>query len=345
MLKVLFYGDRCSDAIELFPVMKILRGFKGVECYYSSLTEQAAIDLAKRNDFPITLSCESFDILAVVKIHKGHSLWLSKQYYNSGKPVVLIQHVLDTYANLLSEYRDEPIDFFTTLCAGGPIDYKLLRSKFKDKVIMTGIPRLDKLCEAPYWDKKEIRELVKSNKYWLITMPGPNVLTSELESQFFIELPKLIKDKLDSEPIYKIHPNHDPKPFYKYGYTIIDDDTKTKDITYELINASEGIITTIYPSFMAVEASILRKPVICYGNEILPGKTIDTFSGWRLTYLRKFVPLIMERWRPFKISSTFEMPSFNEHQQQLTDEFLHDGKNSQRVAEFILEIGKEIRGY
>lgn len=337
LLKVLFYGDQCKEALALFPVMDALKRYKNILTTFGSVTHEETITLAIRNGFSITRYLYDFDILVVCIIHRGVNLDLCRSYYNSGKPVILIQWALDHYANLFSELRPTPINYFTHMCVAGPKDLKIMKTKFKEKVRMTGMPRFDKLSEAKNWDKSKIYDLVGTNKYWLVTIPH-EAFGDKIEYLYFSELPKLVRDKL----VYKIHPTRLADRYRKYGQILIDDDTKSVDMTYELINASQGVITHIPPSFMVVEASILKKPVFCYGE--LP-RTASENIGWRLKYLEKSLPLLKERIDPSKITSTFDKPAFNKYQQTLADEFLHDGKNSQRVAEVILDIGKEIGKY
>jgi hypothetical protein len=321
-MKILFYGDECREFLGLEPVMRLLQ--ETHEIGFGSIDQQA-LALSQRNNIPLINPFEKYyDALVVNKMHYGVALNLSEAYAKAGTPVVLIEHAWDGPIHLLDSLWGKPINFFTSLALCGKQQYDLLREKHGDKIKMTGCPRLDKLFEAHKWDKGEIYDILGINNFWLVTIPPQNHSTPELDRQFFDVLPTL----LDAKPVYKIHPRYSPEPYLSYGQMIIGDDTLTQDITYELINASKGIITAAPPSFMVVEASILKKPVICF-QELLPTGKIAP----ELVPIDETTALDIS-----KLSSTTANYGFNTYQQELIDTFPHDGKNSERVVHLIEEI-------
>ena len=326
-MKILFYGDECRELWGLLPVIKLIKDNHQVA--FGSI-DSRAIALAQRNNTPITNPFETYhDLLVVNKMHYGVARDLSEAYAQAGKPVVLIEHAWDGLIHLIDQLWGKQINFFTAFAASGKQQYELLREKHGDRIRITGFPRLDKLIEAPQWDKQEIYDALGVNEFWLVTIPPQNHSTPEADRKLFEDLPRL----LDARPVYKIHPRYSTEPYLKYGQLIIGDDTLTQDITYEILNAAKGIVTHIPPSFMFVEASILKKPVICFGN---------------LVHFRDIVPELgfINEIRKFdidKLSSTPDNYRFNKYQQELIDMFPHNGRNSERVVHLIEEILKNNR--
>lgn len=327
MKKILFYGDECRELIGLLPVMKEL-GKIGVLFYFSSMYEITRLK-AHQLRIPITDNLENFDILIVTKMHCDFASVISKYYYSNNRVVLLIQHAFDYDLHLISEKLGLDIDNFTKICCGDYFAYKKLISKFgKDKVILTGIPRLDDLYEV-YTNSnyKEIYELLGLSEYWLITIPEPHIANKTTLENYFIELPRF----LNAPPVYKVHPRSNSDFYSKYNehnHIIIDDDTLPNriDLTYKLLCGSKGLVSYIPPSFYAFEASFIKKPVILYGEGIKDKKIEELY---------KDINHIFYRYK--NISSSFSDPEFNETQQKLCEEFLFDGKNSQRVVDVIKE--------
>lgn len=325
-MKILFYGDECREFWGLLPVMNILKDQH--EITFGSIDPRAQA-LAKKYNFPVTTSFEHSSMLVVNKMHYHYARVVSETYHKQGKPVVLIEHGQDARVHLADTIYGLPINFFTVMTVSGPLDFNLLKDKFPRKLRMTGIPRFDKLLEAPKWDKEKIYKLVGEKKFLLVTIPMEDQCPPELERKYFVELPKLSPLKL----IYKVHPRYNHERYLEYNQTILEDDTLTDDITYEIINASEGIITA--SSFMMVEASILRKPVIIYGyGEEIP--------AWGLIPELSVYRTIPPDFDPKKLSSTFDNLEFKDYQLEMIRDYLHDGKNSQRVAGVINELAASI---
>jgi hypothetical protein len=321
-MKILFYGDECREFLGLEPVMRLMTNNHDIG--FGSI-DQRALTLAQKNNIPLGNPFGNFcDALVVNKMHYGIALGLSEAYAKAGRPVLLIEHAWDSLLHLLDTLWGKPINFFSLFAVNGKQQYELLNNKHGDRIRLTGCPRFDKLVEAPKWDKQKIYEMAGTDDFWLVTIPLQNLSTPDIDRQFFEVLPTI----LDAKPVYKIHPRYSPEPYMKYGQTVLGDDTLTQDITYELINASKGIVTPFQASFMIVEASILQKPVICFGDMMLTSEIAPEIK-----------PLEeIKKCDITRITSSSEKYAFNAYQQELIDAFPHDGKNSERVVHLIEEL-------
>ena len=324
-MKILFYVDEFSEFWNLLPLMKLMK--ENFDIAFGSV-DHRIFNFAIQHNIPITNPFTSyFDLLVVNKMHYDGSRQMSEAYAKAGKQIVLVEHAGDGLLHLLDQLWGENINYFAAFAAMGKQTCKLLKNKFGDKIVLTGGPRLDRIIDAPKWDKKEIYDSLGVNEFWLVAIPPQNHSTPELEHLYFEVLPTL----LDAKPVYKIHPRYPVEPYRKYGQLIIGDDTLIKDMTYEIINASKGIVTTMEPSFICVEASLLQKPVIGFGN-LAPIKEVAPEIG----FIDEDAYLSI---RFKELCSTPNNHSYNDQQKQLINDFPHDGKNSERVAVLIEEVG------
>ncbi len=318
-MKILFFGDVFYDFWNLLPVIENLR--KDTNVRFGS-TNQAVNELAKQNGVPITVSFEGYDMLVVSRMHQEDARSVAEMYYKQKKPIILIEHAIDGRVHLSETLEGKPINYFSVMAVNGYREFDLLKTKFPDKINVTGTPKLDRLNDASQWDKQKIFDLLSTDKFVLVAIPQYNQYSTQVEEKYFIDLPRIVPFK----PVYKIHPNHSVERYKRYGQLIIGDVTQTNDITYELINASQAVVLT--SSFMVVEASILRKPVILYCHEDAP--RINQIHP----ELEAFIPMF-EDYDPKKISSTFDNLAFNNEQLRLTGDYLYDGMNTKRVVDLI----------
>lgn len=182
--------------------------------------------------------------------------------------------------------KDYP--FPDKVCVDGKRDYdRYVEAGFgKERVVITGRPRYDKLAEfAKEANPEEIQEkyaLPANNRIllWAVQTHDPTMSQNE-ENEVNAEKVFDTMSRLpDWHLIVKLHPDEDQKaPLYrkmakKYGLQISIFDKKAD--TNELIMASEAVMMKI--STVGVDAVLLGKPVILL--EFLKSHSLEEFSRY-----------------------------------------------------------------
>jgi len=270
-----------------------------------------------------------YEIVVTTNMHIGQNRSVVEAFFSKGKKAILMQHAWDSDLNFLDKFWNYDMSRFSYYLVGSTQDEEWLGKKHGEKIINTGIPHLDDLCEVSREKKTReyITDIVGTSPYFLSMIPDSGVHGSSLRDEYF--------NLSHSHKIFfKIHPggNHQTtaESLKSIDPTLIclPDPHGDPKFTYRLMNSSSGVIC--YESFMTVEASLLKRPVISPS----PEKMDQSF------YNREENSLQKDRV-PDGMASPIEAPQYNPIQDGLAKLYQCDGHNTERVVNFLYRLIKE----
>lgn len=263
-----------------------------------------------------------YQVLVVSIMHFGEHQKAIKQFIDTGRKVVVVQHAWDSALNLYNEFWNMDMHKFTLYCVGGQQDYQFLSGKHgESKIKQTGMPRFDMLMRVKEMDLTDIHEKVGKKEFLLATCPVSSIHDDRMVEEFYTKMP----EESPLPIVYKIHPGGTIGQFnMTFPHLQFIDDNK-EDIyeTYKLIQASSGVISPA--SFLSIEATMLGKPVILYGDINVQTKAAQQHER-------------QEERLPRDMSSTFQKLEFTKTQQDMLQWYDHDGKCTERVINEINQI-------
>lgn len=259
----------------------------------------------ERTKMPVTKTADITGTLIIAHQTAVHHE-IIKTFLQAGGKVVVLQHAWDD--ELLIQDGGENYSDFTLYCVSSQEDYDMLYPKYKEKIVLTGSPKLDTTYEVK--NKETVSDF--SYDYIFGNPPVERIHTKETIDYYFKELPKTERRPI----LYKIHPGIDsfPKTYLvKYPYRVAYGSLFIADLcdpeqTVKLIKHSLHVVTA--PSFLMVESALLDKDVYIHGNTLNLPPPISRF---------KETNGLLDR-------------------QDLFKRYLFDGKNTDRVVEAIKKL-------
>ncbi len=315
MKKILFYVDHYWELPWIYRVAKEL----DAPVYSENPPTREAIQAWGLN---LSSSANEGDILVLVYTHMGRNYDISENYLKSNRQVVIMQHAFDSSLHVPEQFWGRPTNHFSYFLVGCQQDARWLGAKHGDKVILTGMPRLDDLRKVLREQKKPVDDLPSA--YYLSIIPNDTVFGQAVLDKYLRNLPQEVNTPI----VYKAHPGADIKAVWETvsqvngNAMVVDDPVNDPFYTYRLIKNATAVVCL--ESFIAIEASLLGKPVIFYGHELLE----NNFYG------REDNPNQTERL-PIEMSSGFFEYVVNAKQEAIAANYLCDGQNTKRVVKFL----------
>lgn len=283
--------------------------------------------LARRWGLTLVDNVDHFHTLVMCVYHMGDNRVIRDRFFDQGKQVIILQHAFDSQINFMDTFWGEPTDRFSAYLVGGVQDYLWLQHKHgPGKIIYTGMPRLDDVYHVKhnFTNFDDIFKTVGHKKFYLAAFADASLYGREAE-QAYLKLHK-------HSPIpvaFKLHPGGDYEAGVNWLKKIdpdiiyLDDNAEDLYWTYKLIKASQGVICL--ESFLAVEATLLEKPVIFFGHNLIPPEY----------YQREEHKGVAKHRLPLAMSSTLDKPQFTPYQQALSSWYAFDNQNTARVTNFL----------
>jgi hypothetical protein len=277
-------------------------------------------------NFKVVADRESYKTIVVTNVHLGQQNEIVKYFMSTGGKAVVIQHGWDPAISLYDNFWNEDVGRFSYYLVGCQQDYEWLTAKYgNDRIIMTGIPKLDDVYNIKNndVDLTSIYESVGSSQFYIANAPT-DVFSVDIHKQYCNPLLERSPYKI----VYKTHPGfnmvlHFPDITYSSDkYTMVNDDHFDRNYVYKLIKASRGVV--IIESFLIMEASFLEKPAIFWAHDLLPRDLYNKPEN--VNQIHRL---------PVEMSSTFENPEYKPMQKVMVDKYLFDGQNTQRVVTFL----------
>jgi len=251
-------------------------------------------------------------------MHLGQNRDMIKYFRTTGGKVILFQHAFDSGVNLKDNFWNQDMSNFDTYIVGCTQDQKWLSEKYPNKEIVNlGMPRMDDLYET----KDCIEGL---SDYFLVAYPNDGCLGNSLYRKYMEQLPGETNSKL----VFKVHPGGtcsmvvDDIKNRGLNVTVLEDDMTDLNYIYKLINGSRGVICD--ESFLAIETSLLNKPVIFYGHNELPTDFYEREEN--VNQIQRL---------PIEMSSSLSNPTVTTKQLEICQSYPCDGKNTSRVIKFL----------
>lgn len=253
-------------------------------------------------------------------VHFGeHGRFISK-WIDSGKQAYVIQRAFDSALAVYDEFWGVDMRKFTKYLVASQFDYDLLSSRFGDKVKFTGSPRLWMASEAVNKNLDKIYEKVGTKNFYVATVIGGLPIHDDnLPDRYQNELPTISPCKI----VYKLHPDGNLE-YHREKYPnnfFWPDNIHDVWETYKLVAASRGVITP--SSFLAIEATIMEKPVILFGDVHQ-----DEYNRQEKQRQRERLPREM--------SSHINNPGFNLTQEKIRNSYKFDKGCIDRVIYEVL---------
>jgi len=206
---------------------------------------------------------DGYDKLVLCVVHYGQHKNMVNEWWDNNKQIFVIQRAFDTSILIYNEFWGALVNRFMKCFIASQFDHELLQPKYGDKIIFSGSPRLHMANIAPQKNLSEIYKKVGTNKFFVVTVIGGLPIHEDSLVDFYHkQLPLLSPIKL----VYKLHHGADLGYYnttYPENYYWVDAKDDVWE-TYKLVAASQGVITP--SSFLAIEATIMKKPVIFYGD-------------------------------------------------------------------------------
>lgn len=260
------------------------------------------------------------DKVIVVTPHFGRQRDFVTSWVGAGKKAYLLQRAFDSSIAVYDTFWNMNMNLFTKYLVASKFDYELLQPKRGDRVVITGSPRLFMAVQALNKNLDDIYRKVGTKDFYVATVIGGLPMHEDsLPSYYMNELPKKSPFKI----IFKLHSDANLQYHLEtYPSCQFWVDSK-EDVweTYKLIAASRGVITP--SSFMAIEATIMGKPVILEGD-VHP----DEYNRQSQERQRDRLPRSM--------SSTLANPIFTQEQEKIRDSYKYDKASTDRVIYEIL---------
>ena len=325
-MRTLFYLYNYQDIHWMNNVIQALKGRSDVGFY----TDIPGVEkVCQAFDIPLTQDKVNWQAVVVTNLHMGPRL-MAEYFKRTGGKVIVMQHAWDSNLVLRDNFWGKSTDLFDYYCVGSEQDYDWLREKWGDRIVLTGMPRLDDLYRVKSDEKPltHIYEKLGVDKFMLSISPIDIVFGQMMVDRYYNILPKESSIPI----IFKSHPGTSyegtRQALDERGLQhihLIPDDPYDILNTYELIKASSGVVCL--ESFLGVEASLMHKPIVLYGYQELD----PSFWG-------KDENINQRERLPFETSSWFNDLRFKDQQKVFEETFLFDGGNTKRVVDFITSL-------
>ena len=322
MKKILFFVSLYWELHWLHNVIEAMGG----EVYTEN---EECKEYCRKYNFRLATNKESYQIVVVTNVHLGQQNQVVKHFLSTGGKAIILQHGWDPAISLYDNFWNEDVGAFSYYLVGCEQDYEWLTSKFgKDRIIMTGIPKFDDIYRIKNEDidLSPIYEEVGTSKFYLVNAPT-DVFSAELHRYYCNPLFEHCPYKV----VYKTHPGFNMTPAYPDitvspdRYVMVNDNHFDRDYVYRLIKASQGVV--IVESLLILEASLLGKPAIFWGHELLPRDIYNKPEN--VNQIHRL---------PIEMSSGFDHPEYKPMQAIMAGKYLFDGLNTHRVVTFLNSI-------
>jgi hypothetical protein len=255
-------------------------------------------------------------------IHYGPHQEVIKHFMEKKGEVFLVQRCFDPSLSIPDIFWGMDTNLFTKYLLASEQDMNFLQ-RHGDKLVLTGSPRLNMAVKALKMPLKDVYDRVGDTKFFVVTVIGGEPIhLDSIMPLYYQELPKRSPIKL----VYKMHPSGNLAE-YQERYPDLwfwrDSLTDPWD-TYKLIAASQGIVTPT--SFLAIEATIMKKPVILLGDMHPDELRRQNEQGQRQS----------ERL-PKGLSSSLQTPTFTTTQETVRKMWKFDGGSVDRIIKEVLE--------
>lgn len=325
MKKILFFAHLYWEIQWLHNVVKALDGEVWTD-------NEDVKNYCIYHEIKLAPNRENYQVLVLCVYHMGQNWDIINYSKNTGRQVVMLQHAWDAALHMIDQFWSHDTGKFDYFLVGCDQDYEWLSRKYgQNRVFNTGVPKLDDLYRVKKSKKslKKIYEEIGHSSFLLANAPT-DVICPQLYQYY-------TNDIFSDSPlpiVFKVHPGGKVKHIMdglspdknKAQFQILEDEQLDRFRTYELIKASSGVVCN--GSFMSIEASLMEKPVILYKDEVIPQ---DVYA--RVEYAQ-----VNQNFRsPISISSPIYHPQYLEAQKQLANQYLLDGKNTDRVVNFLRE--------
>jgi len=276
-----------------------------------------------------TNDSSSYKTAIVTNSHLGAKR-TAELFFSQGKKVIELQHAWDPALRLKDVFWNYSTNRFSYLLVGSTQDYDWLSSKYgKDRVFLTGIPKLDDLYTVKN-SKESLRPIhdeFKLGRFYLSMAP-----TDAISLSIYMDYEDNLEPMSPIPVVFKVHPGTDfektKQADIQHGNVnrvLIEDNMYDLFKTYEIMKESSGVVCL--ESFMSVEASLLGKPVIFHGYGSIP----NDFYGRDENVNQKMRA-------PYEMSSTLNDPRFTDKQKEIASYYLFDGKNTERTVNKLKEL-------
>lgn len=321
---IVFFASRYWELLWMTNIVTAMKGL--VYTNYESVNE--LIDIYKHTR---TSDLEAGDILVTPNFHTQENYEAITSYLDANKPVVILQYAWDPQIQLLDGFWGRDVSNFSYYLTGCTQDKEWLSDKFgKEKIVNTGIPRLDDLYAVKHETSKALKPIyqqLKLDKFMLADIPIAGVYTPEIETMY-----STLNDLAPVPVVYKLHPGglsaEELERFASQSRSkpiFIPDDPANRFSTYRLIKAAQAVICV--DSFMAIEASLLNIPVVTFGRNLIPK------SYYRFEDRHKSPERI-----PDGFGSPLNHPHLTPTQKEVASWYTLDGKSTARVVKFLHSI-------
>lgn len=266
---------------------------------------------------------QGYKKLVTCVMHYGGNQEAIKLWWGTGGQVYVVQRCFDSALNVYNEFWSMDMGKFTKYLVFSEFDRKLLNDKWQSpqRFINTGSPRLYMAKQILKQDFSKIYERIGTDKFYVATVIGGMPEHPNWVHDYYLND---LRKESPIKVIHKIHPGGNIGYFEENhpGNFYWEDDRQDPYETYKLIGASQGVITP--SSFMAIEATVMGKPVILKGD-------LDEQE-----YQRQSAQRQRERL-PRDMSSTLENPTFTERQREIRQLYKSDKGSFSRIIREILE--------
>lgn len=302
MKKILFYLHRIQDISVLSPLIHsfdpgeiivqadLANGFKGKRQYGEKLLKQYRIDY--REEFSLEEEKNNIGIIITasessMRTHKNAAR-LVKRARKWNIPTLTLQHGITHEVN-----GKKPLHFFSDLIAlWGPYqkdffckrEYSLFRKRLfrqrrnsttdPKRFIITGAPKFDALFSPKEVDRSSLGIPESKRVISVFTNTHWYRYSDEENRRFFDELELLVKEFHDLFWVFKLHPDEKPETYHSrfYGFDhckVIYPRQEIDPDSQDILRISDAVIIQL--STIALEAAILKKPVISFNFSDKPG--------------------------------------------------------------------------
>ncbi|MCG3204060.1 MAG: hypothetical protein KCHDKBKB_00763 [Elusimicrobia bacterium] len=264
-----------------------------------------------------------FDGVITTNMHLGQNRETVEKFFGSGRLAILMQHAWDSDLNILDKFWNYDMSRFTHYLVGSTQDEEWLRAKHGDKIVYTGMPRLDDLYEV----KQEAMD--NQGQFFLSIIPDNGVHGDRVRQEYF-HLASSGKYNVR----FKIHPGGQYEPTKQSlldvnpNFICLPDPDDDPLYTYRMIQSSSGVLAV--ESFITVETSLLEKPIIFFGIDQMDSSFYNREENSRQK----------DRLDP-NMSSTIDSPIFTDAQRKISERYLCDGQNTKRVVEYLYKLINE----
>lgn len=255
-------------------------------------------------------------------MHYGTHQEVIRHFMEKGGEVFLVQRCFDPSLSIPDIFWGMDTTLFTKYLLASTQDMEFLK-RHGDKLVLTGSPRLNMAIRANRMPLKSIYDRVGDIKFFVATVIGGEpVHLDSIMPLYYEKLPEMSPIKV----VYKMHPSGNLAKYQELYPNLFfwrDDLTDPWD-TYKLITASQGVITPT--SFLAIEATIMRKPVILLGDMHPDELRRQDAQGQRQS----------ERI-PRGISSTLDNPHFTDTQKRVRRMWKFDAGSMSRIIKEVMK--------